>query len=85
MRKLMYSREWYDRRVVGAYIYDRRIYGKRELTYKPHLFDIIASRCDISEARGRVRLSADGRYKYIPSEEYILFYEKYGLKKRRKI
>lgn len=73
MRQLMYSRVKNDRRTFGRYI------------YKPHFLDIIASRCDITEAKRRVRISQDGKYKYTPSKEYMDFHEKHGIKQFRRL
>lgn len=48
-------------------------------TYKPHFLDLIAANCtkDIEEAKCRVEVNKDGKYKYTPSKEYMRFLSKH--------
>jgi hypothetical protein len=44
-------------------------------TYTPHFLDIIAARCtkEIEEAKQRVTVTKEGKYKYEPSKDYVRF------------
>jgi hypothetical protein len=62
--KLAYSRMRDDRhKVYGLYVFN------------PHFLDIIAARCtkDVEEAKKRVTITCEGKYKYEPSKEYMEF------------
>ncbi len=64
-KKLVYSRKKREGEFKGK-------------TLNPHFLDIIATRCtkDIEEAKRRVTVTKDGKYKYEPSKEYIRHYAK---------
>jgi hypothetical protein len=54
------------------------------VVYRQHPFDILAARCtgEIEQAKQRVEITSDKKYKYEPSTEYKKFYKKH-IKKRR--
>lgn len=62
--------------------YSRRLHDKREYgthVWKPHPFDVLATRCvtDITAAKRRVIITRSGKYRYTPSSEYIRAYSNY--------
>jgi hypothetical protein len=52
------------------------------LVYKPHFLDLIAQRCrrDINEARRRVYITGDGKYRYYPSRDYLEYKKQFKIR-----
>lgn len=70
-------------------VYSRKTHddGKPIVTYVfgKHPFDILAMRCtrEVEQAKQRVEITPDKRYRYTPSPEYEKFFKKFLKVKKR--